>query len=195
MVEPVSFGEERGKFRWSLKRNRFCFFVARSGDCADAAEKAGFQRDYGNQLMQMEPIQKKVQEELRNLLRAQDENEDSVVARWARWANVDPGDFFRAGYEVKDLEDMDEDQRKCIKKIKVTDNQYGRNVDLEFHDAHKANNDLANLLGMLHREDAGDTPEEAARSIVDILKEIADKDGLQEPPLESRPGQNPPRTH
>lgn len=193
-MDPVTFSDEKN-FRWSVKRVKFCYWMARLGVATEAAAKAGIHESTATELMQREQIQAKIADELRNLLRAQCENEDTVLARWSLWANVDPGLFFDKGWELKDISELSEDARKCIKKVKLTENQFGRNVDLEFHDAHRANNDLANVLGMLHREGESEDPEDTARNIADMLKEMREKDGLQEPPLESREGQKPHRTH
>jgi hypothetical protein len=185
------------KFRWNMKKRRFCYYMARLGSVKEATSRAGYLNpEYGNILMMENPIRMQVQHELRYLLRAESENEETVIGRWARWAQVDIGHYFDAGWELKDIAKMTEGQRKCVKKVKITNNQFGRNVDLELHDAHKANNDLAMMMGILGKLDEGKMPaEEQAKTIQQMLKEMREVDGLQEPPLESDPKPADTTTH
>lgn len=178
---------EDTKCRWTPKKRRFCYFMARLGNAREASERSGYTNpEYGNVLMMEPGVRLMVQKELRTLLQAETENEDSVVARWARWAQVDIGDYFTKDWELNDIQALTPDQRKCIKKVKITLNAFGRNVDFELHDAHKANNDLAFMMGLLGKVEEGKMPaEETAKTIREMLKEMNDVDGLQKPPLES----------
>jgi hypothetical protein len=182
--------------RWTTKKRRFCYHMARLGNASEASERAGYlNRDYGSILMGEDIVKEEVQKELRSLLDAETENEESVIARWVRWASVDVGDYFAEGWALNDISQLTEGQRKCIKKVKITHNQWGRQIDFELHDAHKANNDLAVMMGLLGKVEEGKTtPEETAKSIRQMLHEMEGVDGLQKPGLASSTGQ-PKRTH
>lgn len=189
--------EKDPKTRWTPKKRRFCFWMARLGNAVEASQRAGYQGEkYGNTLMMEAGVRHQVQMELRSLLSAEAENEDTVVARWARWANADIGDYFDVGWQLRDIGELGEESRKCIKKVKITENQFGRNIDFELHDAHRANNDLAVMMGLLGKTDDGKKPaEETAKSIQQMLKEMQEVDGLQEPVLEGSTESGSTRTH
>lgn len=186
-------------FQWTLKRERFCYFFARTGKITKAAELAGFsaESDWAGKLLDLEPIRARVRQEVRNLLTANSENEETVIARWSNWANADIGDYFEADWQLKDITQLSEEQRRRIKKVKITHNQYGRNIDFELHDAAKANNDLANMFGLLRNEDEDAPAEETAKSIRELLRMMEEADGLTEAesvePSEGGPG--PATTH
>lgn len=179
---------ETPNFRWTPKKRRFCYYMSRLGNVKEATTRAGYANaEYGNTLMMEPPVRLQVQHEVRYLLRAESENEETVIARWARWAQSDVGDYFAEGWHLNDIDALTDEQRKCIKKVKIAHNQFGRNIDFELHDAHKANNDLAMMMGLLGKstEDAKLPPEEQAKTIQQMLKEMREADGIQEPPLES----------
>ena len=187
------------EFRWTVKRRRFAYYVAKTGKVDEARKLAGFATEgAGTGLLALQPIRTAVQAYLRQFLEAEGETSESVVARWARWANVDPGDFFQEGrgWELKDINDLTESQRKCIKKVTIREHQHGRDLNIEFHDAAKANNDLATSMGLLGRQDEGDKPpEEAAKAIRAMLQEMDEVDGLQEPGMEGNGSAGTPTTH
>jgi len=185
------------KFRWTPKKRRFCYYMGRLGSVREATTRAGYTNpEYGNILMMEPAVRLQVQHEVRAVLRAESENEETVIARWARWAQVDIGHYFKNDWDLVDIDQLTEGQRKCIKKVKITQNQFGRNVDLELHDAHKANNDLAVMMGILGKAEEGKLPpEEQAKTIQQMLKEMREVDGLQEPPLESGTKRTDSTTH
>ena len=170
-------------FNWTTGRREFCYHMARLGDAKKAAEAAGMSPTSGPYLFQLEAVRRVVEVELRRLLRVSGENEESVIARWSLWADSDVGDYFIGDYQLVPLDQLTKEQRQCIKKIKITHNARGeRNVDLELHDQHKANNDLAVMMGILGKGDNDTTPpEETAASIQRVLQEMNSVNGLQEP--------------
>jgi len=183
-------------FRWSLKREKFCYHFARMGHLGKAEQAAGFAPNSCSNFLMIDEIRERVQQEVRNLLRSAGENEDSVIARWAKWADVDMGDYFSSGWELKDIDSLSEDARKCIKKVKISNNQFGRNIDFELHDASQANIHLANMMGILKNDDgAGASAEEKAKSIKQMLQEMNEVNGLKEPTLEGSAGDEPKVTH
>lgn len=170
------------KFRWTTGRREFCYHMARLGDTKKAAEAAGMSPTSGPYLFQLQPVRDVIETELRRMIRATGENEESVVARWSMWADSDVGDYFIGDYQLRPLDDLSKEQRQCIKKIKISHNARGdRNVDLELHDQHKANNDLAVMMGLLGKGDNDTTPpEETAHAIQRALQEMKSVNGLQQ---------------
>jgi hypothetical protein len=169
-------------FRWTTGRREFCYHMARLGDAKKAAEAAGMSPTSGPYLFQLEAVRAVVEKELTRLLRVSGENEESVIARWSMWADSDVGDYFIGDYQLRPLDELTKEQRQCIKKIKISHNARGdRNVDIELHDQHKANNDLAVMMGLLGKGDNDTTPpEETANAIQRALQEMNDVNGLRE---------------
>jgi hypothetical protein len=182
-------------YRWTAKKARFCYFFARLGNTNEAAERAQVNPATASGWLSDQPIRDEIQKQVRNLLTSQGENEESVIARWAQWADVDIGDYFEDEWNLKSLDDLTPVQRKCIKKVKISQNQFGKNIDIELHDAHKANNDLATMLGILGKSDTADQPpEETAKSIQQMLREMQATDAL-EPEDASRAADGSKTTH
>lgn len=183
-----------GSFRWTLKKREFCHHFVECGNAAEAQRRAGYQTEqYGNVLLTQGPIRREVARLLRAKLRAQNENEDSVIARLHRWAETDPGDFFHAGWILKDVSELSEDQRKCIKKVTIREHQHGRDVNLEFYDAAKANNELAVILGMVRTADEIPVPpEDTAKAIQKLLQQMDERDAVEPEVQGGKPG---PTTH
>ena len=114
----------------------------------------------------------------RTCLTVSSESPDSVIARWAVWANANAASLFNDDYSLKNLNAIPEAQRRCIKKIKVTNTPHGRNVEVEMFDAQKANSELAQMFGLLGKGDQDTTPpEETAKLIHTAIKEIDRLDG------------------
>jgi len=167
--------------RWTTKKRRFCYWMARLGSITESLKRSELSDGYGPHLLAQRIVRDEIQKQVRQVLDSESENEESVIARWSRWANVDPGDFFDPGWILKDNSELTEEERKCIKRVKITNNQYGRNVDLELHDSHRANNDLGVMLGLLGRNDGPTAPpEETAKTIKQLLTEMQEADGLSE---------------
>ena len=184
-------------FRWTVKKEKFCYHMARMGVVSEAEKAAGYSPGGAIPAMVQQPIRDRIQKEVRALLRSAGENEDTVIARWAMWADADIGDYFEPGWILKDVTELNEDQRKCIKKVKITHGREGeRNIDFELHDQSAANVHLANMFGLLSKDGEGSrTPEETAKSIKQILQEMDEVNGLTKPELESGAGRTPKVTH
>ena len=166
-------------FRWTLKRREFVYHLARKGMIKQAAADAGFSPLTGESLMKMQPIRDAVQVEIARQIAAASESEESVIARWAMWANGDICKIFNDDWTLKAKNEIPEAQQRCIKRIKVTLTAHGRNVDVELFDAHRANNDLAQMMGLLVKGDSDpSTPEETARLIRSAVQEIDSLDGI-----------------
>jgi len=166
------------EFRWTVKRQEFVYHVARHGNGYQAARDAGMADKSSEWLLKQQAVRDAVQEEIANQLAASKESEESVIARWAMWAKADVCSIFNADWTLKSMEKIPDAQRKCIKKIKVTHSAHGRNIEVEMFDAHKANNDLAQMMGLLGKGDNDTTPpEETAKQLQSALQEMRILDG------------------
>ena len=198
--EPSS--PKNGKaFRWTIRRRRFCHNLVRNGGhVGKAALDAGYAtRDEGTHLLQLPPIKKYIEIDLRNHLDAETVTEESVVTRWSYWAGVDINDFVekdrrkgrRYKVRIKNPWNMEERARRCIKKLTVRDLDDGhQEITLELHDAMKANDKLAQMLGLLtpDREQGAIDADATARDIWATIKAMEELDGLTGDSAE-QPGQ------
>lgn len=171
-------------FRWTVKKYRFVYHMARLGNATEAAKRSGYATaDYGAVLMAQLPVRMAVQYEVRTILNAEHENEETVISRWHQWANVNIKEFFDEGWELKDITSLPDELTRCIKKVTVRQTQHGRDVNFEIQDAARANTDLANFMGMLSKDGETAPPEETAKSIKQMLDEMKEVDA-QEPSME-----------
>lgn len=167
------------EFRWTVKRRAFVYHLARRGNIQQAAADSGFSPLTGESLIKKQPIRDAVQVEIARQISAAAESEESVIARWATWANGDVCKIFNNDWTLKSKNEIPDETLRCIKRVKVTVTAHGRNVDVELFDAHRANNDLAQLMGLLIKGDSdASTPEETARLIRSAVQEIDELDGL-----------------
>ena len=189
-LETVGLSEpsdqNNGKnFRWTIRRRRFCHNLVRNGgQVSKAALDAGYAtREEGTHLLQLPPIKKYIEIDLRNHLDAEAVTEDSVITRWATWADVDISDYVekdrrkkrRGQVRMKSPWNVNAQARKCIKKLTVKDLDDGaQELTIEFHDAMKANEKLAQVLGLMaaDRDDKNVNAEETARDIFDAIQEM-----------------------
>jgi hypothetical protein len=171
-------------FRWTVKRRDFVTHYARTGAIEQASLNAGLSRQTGSRLIKYQTVRTAIQEEVSKLLLCVAESEESVIARWATWANADVSLIFNDDWTLKPLAEIPMSQRRCIKKIKVTNSPHGRNIEVEMFDAHKANNDLAQMMGLLGKGDSDTTPpEETAKQLQQALQEIRNLDAISiDPP-------------
>jgi len=184
--ELISFpDQEDPKFRWTTKKRRFVQLMARLGEVDTARERAGFTTaGYGSVLMAQMPIRSAVMKEVRVLLNAQMESEESVLDRWHLWANSNAKDYFDANWELKDISTLTDEQARCIKKVIIRQTAHGRDVNLELYDASRANENLANFMGMLKTDGELVAPEETAKTIKQMLEAMRETNAT-EPPMEA----------
>lgn len=171
-------------FRWTAKSRRFVRLLARLGNAGEAAIRAGYSKNFKPSVLTNRPtVRAALAYEIRQLADAELESAESIITRASRWANINPGDYFVDDWQLKAPEELSEDQAKCIKKVKRTVNQHGVNIEVEFHDAMRANEQLARILGLLGPETDSQAPDETARAIKRYLSLIDEADGLapQEP--------------
>lgn len=166
-------------FRWTVKRRDFVSQYARTGAIEQASLNAGLSRQTGSKLIKYQTVRTAIQVEVAKLLLVVAESPESVIARWAAWASADVSKIVNEDWSLKPLSEIPDAQRRCIKKVKVTNTAHGRNIELEMFDAHKANNDLAQMMGLLGRGDADTVPpEETAKQLQQALQEIKNLDAL-----------------
>jgi phage terminase small subunit len=189
-LETVGLSEpsdqKNGKnFRWTIKRRRFCHNLVRNGgQIGKAATDAGYNTtEEGTYLLRLPQIKKYIEIDLRNHLDAEAVTEESVITRWANWASVDISDYVEKDRRVKRRGqvrmrspwNVDAQARKCIKKLTVKDLDDGaQELTIEFHDAMKANEKLAQVLGLMaaDRDDKTVNAEETAREIFDAIQQM-----------------------
>lgn len=166
-------------FRWTAKSRRFVRLLARLGNAGEAAQRAGYSKNFKPSVLTNRPtVRAALAYEIRQLADAELESAESIITRASRWANVDPREFFGEDWVPKDPTELTAEQAKCIKKVKRTVNQHGTNYEIEFHDAMRANEQLARILGLLGPEGDSQAPDETARAIKRYLAMIDEADGI-----------------
>lgn len=180
-------------FRWTIKRRDFVYHMARHGIARQAAREAGLAEKSSEPLMKHQAIRDAIQMECARGLAVVSESENSVIARWAEWANGNIADFLQDDWTVRPLNEIPDEKRRCIRKVKVTRNAHGVSTEIELHDQAKANSDLANMMGLLHKGES-DTlpPEETAKQLQETLQEIRKRNGdplsVEAAARDSKPG-------
>lgn len=175
-------GKER-EFRITPQKQAFAYHLARTGRVGESAKLAGYSHENtGSRLLAQDVVQELVAQELRKVISSEGESEESVIARAANWANGDIGDYFEpnTGWtQIKDLTDLSAEQRRRIKKVKITPGEFGNTIDLELHDPMKANAELAKYLGMLDKQSDDDLPtlEKMADDLRATLNEMDEVEG------------------
>lgn len=176
--------EQYPDFAWSRKKRKFLGAYHESdGDIEIARKEAGYSERYDVQAIIDHPA---AQAYLLSLvefgLSLAREARTTIVGRYSEWASTDAGDFFTDGAvpQFKGLEELTPAQRRCIRSIKVSHNQFGDNVEIAFEDRMAANGHLARLLGL--DKDAGTTPEAFARAVQEFMKLAFSADAIEAPP-------------
>ena len=217
ILETVGLSEpsdtKKGKtFRWTIKRRRFCHNLVRNGgQIGKAALDAGYAGvEEGTYLLKLPQIRKYIELDVRNHLDAEQVTEESVLAKYATWMNTDVGQFFEVVRQVgkpnrmrmKAIDKLTPEARSCIKKLKF--DKEGHLAEFELHDAFKATDKLAQVLGLLQpdRDQQVLDAEATARDIYAALQEMEELDGLTgdsaeepgTPDAQVDPAQTPPST-
>jgi hypothetical protein len=163
----------------------------------------------GPELLTHAPIREAIKRLLAARLRVLRLSDDDIIVKWVSWIETDPGDYvdeepIRAlrdanGQELRDannrplmdpdgptikvakrIDRLTKEQRQRIKSISISNNQFGQNVKLEFYDAQKAVDRLAEMRGIISKEGlgAGVTADDMAKAIRDALAKMDQADGL-----------------
>jgi hypothetical protein len=170
----------------SPKRRRFVvLYVENGGNGTAAAESAGFAMPAQEavRLLKDVNVKKAVERYARIVCSNVGETRDTVINRERIWASHDIGRVFidtpesRAEFAaqgIKHPSQLDEDTRRCIKKISFS--QHGI-ASIEFYDAGRANRALAEYLGMTKQEDQALGAEDAANLIAAAMGRMDELDG------------------
>lgn len=191
------------KHRMTPMKMAFVYHLARTGRVRKAAEMAGYSPNTaevrGSNLLAEQIVQDALAEEIRRVCKAEGVSEEAVIARAASWAEANMADYFHGDWNaLKAPEELTEEQQKRIKKVKVTQGEYGATIDLELHDAMKANTELAKYLGMLDKHDESDMPslEKMAEDLRHTLSAMDEVEGVETiDAAAGRSGEAAPTTH
>ena len=181
------------KFRWTIKRRRFCHYLIRNGgNIKQASLDAELNASEGYYLLKLKEIRDYLEWDLRNHLQAVAITSESVQSRYEDWANADIFEFFhvsgkgrgksrRIELHLKDPNQMSRAQRRRVKKLKVTPTDHGHEVTLELVDPKGANDKLAQILGLFapDEERKDENPDEIARKAHEALMQMEALDGYE----------------
>jgi phage terminase small subunit len=186
-------------YRWNIKKRRFCYYAPRCESLAEAAERAGYVEVHKavQRLMKDAPIRAAIEYELRACLRAETVNEETVIARWANWAEGNVLDYFEfidipmgegdrvlRQIQVRDISTLPGSVQRRVKKLTVTNTQHGQTINLELEDRAKANDRLAQVVGLLQERSDDRTPKDSAESIRNAVAAMDAADSGQDPDAE-----------
>lgn len=164
--------------RWTVRMKKFVYHAARNGgDFRKAASDAGYaDPEYGYTLWQKPEIRTAIEKELLSCLQKLDENSETIIARWSNWLAGNVFDYFKMDQDgilvLRDPNELSDEQKARVKKISTTVNQYGQNISVELHDQSKAQDRLAEILGLINSQHQSSTPEETAQAIRSLVGEM-----------------------
>lgn len=162
-------------FRWTLKKQKFVYHYVRNGGLMEKSCKdAGYaDRSTGHALLKTKTIQDAIQRELLACLQKEGENSETIMARWSNWIKANIYDYFKMDEDgvllLRDKSELTEDQQLRVKKITASINQYGQNISVELHDISKAQDRMAEILGLINSQTPQGTAEETALAIRDLV--------------------------
>jgi phage terminase small subunit len=162
-------------FRWTLKKQRFVYHYVRNGGLVEKASKeAGYKdRVSGSMLLKTQTIRNAIQKELLACLQKEGENSETIMARWSNWIKANIYDYFKMDEDqvlvLRDPSDLTEEQQLRVKKITASVNQYGQNVTVELHDISKAQDRMAEILGLINSITPQGSAEDTAHAIRDLI--------------------------
>jgi len=155
----------------TLKQRRFAYVMSRFDDFELAIKEAEIDRETGVEFLNDADVAATIDTDRLAGIAASLETRERVIARYANWADNDPGDYMlggEAGWELKPPEMLTPNQRRRIKKI--SHNQWGTTV--EFYDSMRANDKLAELLGLVADTGNDESAEDKAKQIRGLVDEM-----------------------
>lgn len=161
--------------RWTLKMRKFVYhYVRNGGDVPKAAQDAGYSgKDACYHLLGKPAVKAAIEKELLACLQKEDENSETIMARWSNWIKANVYDYFKMDQDgvlvLRDPSELSEAQQMRVKKITTSVNQYGQNVSIELHDVSKAQDRIAEILGLINSQNLSASPQEQAEAIRDIV--------------------------
>ena len=168
----------------SPKRRKFVIhYVENGGNATRAAEAAGYATPNveGARLLRDDSVVQAIEKHANVVANVQGENRDTILNRMIGRANIDAADIWldnaetRAEFNAAGLKhpaDLDVGLRRAIKSISFT--AHGPKV--EFYPADAADRDLANLLGLLKRDDERLGADDAAMLIAAAMERMDELD-------------------
>jgi hypothetical protein len=95
------------------------------------------------------------------------------MARWSNWIKANIYDYFKMDQDdilvLRDPSELTEEQQLRVKKITASVNQYGQNVTIELHDVSKAQDRMAEILGLINSQTPVGSAEDTAVAIRDLI--------------------------
>jgi phage terminase small subunit len=170
----VAVKDEPG-FRWTLKKQRFVYHYVRNGGLVEkACKEAGYaDRASGSALLKSKTVVDAIQRELLACLQKEGENSETIMARWSNWIKANIYDYFKMDQDdilvLRDPSELTEEQQLRVKKITASVNQYGQNVTIELHDVSKAQDRMAEILGLINSQTPVGSAEDTAVAIRDLI--------------------------
>jgi phage terminase small subunit len=129
-------------------------YLANGFKAVDAAEKAGYNRSYGAQLLQRPNIQQAIQKEIQRRKRRSEITQDRILEELAVVAFGNVADFFEdfgkgRSLVIKPKADLSEEQQRLMASISETWRGNNRTLKFRAHDKLRALTLLCQHLGML----------------------------------------------
>jgi hypothetical protein len=161
-------------------QRRFAYQVANNHDLKAAADFVGIDEQTALDWFAEKEISEIIVADRIAAAAAITETKERCIARLANWANVDPGDYFidnGVSWSLKPPNMLTKAQRQCIKGIRETKD----GISLTFHDAMKANADMAAMNGWLEAaSDGGLRPEDWASTLRELAGAMEQVSGASE---------------
>jgi len=157
------------------QKRRFAYQVVTTGNLKKAADFVGIDDATAAEWFADPEVNEIMVHDRRAGLTTAMETRERVIARYAEIANGDITEYFKRGgdeagggwFQLKNIDDLTPEQRRRIKKIKPT--QHG--IELELHDAQRANDKLAEILKLFEDNSDNETAEDKAK----LLRQLADE--------------------
>lgn len=172
-------------FKWTVKRQRYCYHYARNGGKGGkAAKDAGYAHpaEESSRLLTYAEIVEEIDNQLRQLLEKEGVTDEYIISKWKRWADHTPKDLIECDeigeWSFTNPDNWPDDVWDCIKKISINNTQHGQNITVEWIDKKAAADNLAKVIGLLNTESGAPPPDEAARLIRETLAMMDAADGM-----------------
>lgn len=138
----------------SPQQSSFVSYYIIDFKATSAAEKAGYNRQYGANLLQMPNIQDAIRREINRRNRRIEITQDAVLEELALVAFADLASFFDdfgkgRSLSIKQKADLTPEQRRMMASISESYRGGSRTIKFRVHDKMKALNMLAQYMGIL----------------------------------------------
>jgi len=157
----------------TTKQRQFAYAMVHAGTIEAAAKAAEITIEIAEQWLVDPDIEAVIFHDKVAAVNTATETRERVIARYAAIANADIIDYFEPDTDcamLRPLNQLTQQQRLSIKKISHT--QHG--PVLELYDRLRANDKIAEIIGVLNTHDTGESADEKARRIRTLLQEMED---------------------